>query len=95
MTKINELPQILNVLKGDMSIVGPRPLMGKSFVNYPAEIKDRIYDSVPGITGIGSVVFRDEEALVSSSEMQPHEYYQKVIMPYKGELEMWYNKNKS
>ena len=95
MTKINELPQILNVLKGDMSLVGPRPLMGKSFVNYPSEIKERIYDSVPGITGIGSVVFRDEEALVSSSEMQPHEYYQKVIMPYKGELEMWYNKNKS
>lgn len=95
MTKINELPQILNVLKGDMSIVGPRPLMGKSFVNYPAEIKERIYDSVPGITGIGSLVFRDEEALVSSSSMQPHEYYEKVIMPYKGELEMWYNNNKS
>ena len=95
MTKINELPQILNVLKGDMSIVGPRPLMGKSFVNYPAEIRASIYDSVPGITGIGSVVFRDEEALVSSSDMQPHEYYQQVIMPYKGELEMWYNKNKS
>ncbi len=95
MTKINELPQILNVLKGDMSIVGPRPLMEKSFVNYPAAIKERIYDSVPGITGIGSVIFRDEEAMVSSSTMQPHEYYQDVIMPYKGELEMWYNKHKS
>jgi lipopolysaccharide/colanic/teichoic acid biosynthesis glycosyltransferase len=94
-TKINELPQILNVLNGDMSLVGPRPLMERSFDGYSAEVKGKIYNSVPGITGIGSVVFRDEEALVTTAQIPPHEYYQKFIMPYKGELEMWYNKNKS
>lgn len=94
-TKINELPQILNVLKGDMSLVGPRPLMGESFDGYSDEVKSKIYNSVPGITGIGSVVFRDEEALVTAAGIPPQEYYQKFIMPYKGELEMWYNKNRS
>lgn len=93
-TKINELPQILNVLKGDMSIVGPRPLVDRTFNAYPEAIRYQVYDSKPGITGIGSVVFRDEEALISNSGMPPHEYYEKFIAPYKGELELWYNKNK-
>jgi len=95
MTKINELPQILNVLKGDMSLVGPRPLMEKSFIQYSPEVQAKVYDSVPGITGIGSVVFRDEELLVTQSELSPEEFYKKYIFPYKGELEMWYNKNRS
>jgi lipopolysaccharide/colanic/teichoic acid biosynthesis glycosyltransferase len=94
-TKINELPQILNVIKGNMSIVGPRPLMKVSFEMYSPEIKKQIYNSKPGITGIGSLIFRDEEALVSTTKMDKHEFYQKVIMPYKGALEIWYNNNKS
>lgn len=95
MTKINELPQILNVLKGDMSIVGPRPLVDKTFNAYPAEVQEKIYDSKPGITGIGSIVFRDEEELLTNTKMDRAEYYNTVIAPYKGELEMWYNKHKS
>jgi lipopolysaccharide/colanic/teichoic acid biosynthesis glycosyltransferase len=95
MTKLNEVPQIINVLKGDMSLVGPRPLMEKSFLNYSPEVQARIYDSVPGITGIGSVVFRDEELMVSQSNLPPEEFYRTIIIPYKGELEMWYNNNKS
>ncbi len=95
MTKLNEIPQILNVLRGDMSLVGPRPLMEKSFLNYSPEVQARIYDSIPGITGIGSVVFRDEELMVSQSSLPPEEFYRSVIIPYKGELEMWYNKHKS
>ena len=95
MTKINELPQILNVLKGDMSIVGPRPLVDKTFNAYPEDIRYKIYDSVPGITGIGSIIFRDEEDLLTNTKMDRQEYYNTVIAPYKGELEMWYNKNKS
>lgn len=94
-TKINELPQIINVLIGDMSIVGPRPLVDKTFNAYPEHLRNRVYDSKPGITGVGSVFFRDEEALISASGLPPHEYYEKVIAPYKGELEMWYNKHKS
>ena len=95
MTKINELPQILNVLKGDMSLVGPRPLVDKTFNAYPEGIRYKVYDSKPGITGLGSVVFRDEEELISKSNMPPHEYYERYIAPYKGELETWYNNNKS
>lgn len=94
MTKINELPQILNVIKGDMSIVGPRPLVDKTFDAYPEEIRYKIYDSIPGITGIGSIIFRDEEELLTNTKMDRIEYYEKVIAPYKGELEIWYNKNK-
>lgn len=93
-TKINELPQILNVLKGEMSIVGPRPLVDKTFNAYSDEVKSIIYDSKPGITGIGSIIFRDEEELITNAKIPPHEYYNTVIAPYKGSLEMWYNKNK-
>jgi lipopolysaccharide/colanic/teichoic acid biosynthesis glycosyltransferase len=92
-TKINELPQLLNVLKGEMSIVGPRPLVDRTFNAYPEEIRFKVYDSKPGITGIGSVVFRDEEELISKATIPPHEFYEKVIAPYKGELEIWYNQH--
>jgi len=93
-TKINELPQIINVLKGDMSLVGPRPLVDRTFNAYPEAIRNKVYDSKPGITGIGSIVFRDEEKLISESGMPPHEFYEQVVAPYKGELEIWYNQRK-
>lgn len=94
-TKINELPQVFNVLLGDMSIVGPRPLVDKTFNAYPEDIRYRVYNCKPGITGIGSVVFRDEEQLMSATTMPPAEFYEKQIAPYKGELELWYQKNQS
>ncbi|MGE5355543.1 MAG: sugar transferase [Deltaproteobacteria bacterium] len=94
-TKINELPQILNVLKGEMSIVGPRPLMKKDVDKYPEHIKEKIYNVKPGITGIGSLIFRDEELLVSITKIDKHEFYKNFILPYKGELEMWYQSNAS
>jgi lipopolysaccharide/colanic/teichoic acid biosynthesis glycosyltransferase len=62
-SKINELPQIINVITGQMSIVGPRPLMGVSVALYPDAIRDKIYNAKPGMTGIGSLIFRDEEKL--------------------------------
>ena len=89
-TKINELPQLFNIFLGDMSIVGPRPLVDKTFAPYPDEVKAKIYSVKPGLTGIGSVVFRDEETLLSQSGMPVDECYAKVISPYKGALEMWY-----
>ena len=64
-TKINELPQIFNIFLGDMSIVGPRPLVDKTFAPYSDEVKAKIYNVKPGLTGIGSIVFRDEEALLT------------------------------
>lgn len=95
-TKINELPQIVNILKGDISLVGPRPLVTKTFLAYSEEIQSKIYNVKPGLTGIGSIVFRDEESLISGvKDEDPHEFYKRVIAPYKGELEMWYYNNKS
>ena len=91
MTKINELPQLFNVLMGDMSIVGPRPLMRKSFELYTEEVKSKIYNSPPGITGIGSVIFRDEERIISESKDIQATY--REIFQYKGEVEMWYQKH--
>lgn len=92
-TKINELPQIFNVLKGDMSIVGPRPLMEVSFLQYDEHIRKNIYNVKPGITGIGSLIFRDEEKIVSEAA-DPKAMYSKIF-PFKGALEMWYQKNAS
>jgi lipopolysaccharide/colanic/teichoic acid biosynthesis glycosyltransferase len=92
-SKINELPQIINVLKGDMSIVGPRPLMQVSFNLYSDNVKKQIYNTRPGITGIGSLIFRDEEKLISEAP-DPRVMYDSIY-PYKGELELWYLKNQS
>ncbi len=92
-SKINELPQILNVLTGQMSIVGPRPLMGVSVALYPEDIRNKIYDAKPGMTGIGSLIFRDEEKLVSEAA-DPHAMYASIY-PYKGALEIWYQQKAS
>ena len=92
-TKINELPQILNVLRGDMSLVGPRPLLISSFYKYTSEVQAVIYRNKPGITGIGSLIFRDEELLVTTYKIlgkNPLDYYRLYIYPYKGSLEQWY-----
>lgn len=94
-TKINELPQLINVLIGDMSIVGPRPQVERDFLAYPEDIREQIYEVKPGITGIGSLVFRDEEALISATPLDPHLYYKEYIAPYKGALELWYQQHAS
>ncbi len=89
-TKINELPQLINVLKGEMSIVGPRPVMKCNFLVYPIEIQQRINNKKPGITGVASVVFRDEEELMAKSELPTRQFYNEKIAPYKGQLGIWY-----
>ncbi|HOG19071.1 MAG TPA: sugar transferase [Salinivirgaceae bacterium] len=94
-TKINELPQVFNVLLGDMSIVGPRPLMEVDFLRYPEEMQKTIYKSKPGITGIGSIILRDQETLRSKFQKDGIENFENSLAPFKGELEMWYQKNAS
>ena len=95
-TKVNELPQLLNVLSGDMSIVGPRPLVDEGFRMYPREVQDSIFaDTKPGITGLGSVIFRNEEDLIAESEKDTYRTYLEDIMPRKGSLELWYGTRKS
>ena len=88
-TKINELPQLMNVLNGTMSVVGPRPQMEVDYLNFPKEIQKTIYNVKPGISGIGSIVFRDEEKWFSKVT-DVHEYNRTHIAPYKGALEIWY-----
>ena len=96
-TKINELPQILNILIGDLSIVGPRPQMQVDFEKYADEVQQKIYNVKPGLTGIGSIIFRDEESLISLAAVDedPHDFYKRLIAPYKGEVEMWYQGHRS
>ena len=95
-TKINELPQIINILKGDISLVGPRPLVDKTFSAYNEDVQSKIYNVKPGLTGIGSIIFRDEESIISAvTDEDPHDFYKRVIAPYKGELEMWYQDHRS
>jgi lipopolysaccharide/colanic/teichoic acid biosynthesis glycosyltransferase len=87
-SKLNELPQVINVLNGDMSIVGPRPLMNISFRQYPEDVQQIIYNCKPGMTGIGSLIFRDEERIVSEAN-DPQAMYA-AVSAYKGALELWY-----
>ena len=71
-------------------MVGPRPLVTRTFLLYDKELQSKIYNVKPGPTGIGSIVFRDEESLLSDVvDEDPHAFYKRVISPYKGELEMW------
>lgn len=95
-SKINELPQLINILKGDMSFVGPRPVMPKSFEVYPEPIQKFIYDVTPGLTGMGSLIFRDEEELITKVRdkgLDTWDYYKNEIYPFKGELEKYYQYN--
>lgn len=93
-TKINELPQLLNILFGDMSIIGPRPQTQRCFESFPNDSKKVITTVRPGLSGVGSIVFRDEETLMGNQE-GADEFYDDIIMPYKGLLEEWYVGNKS
>ena len=95
-SKINELPQLFNILFGHMSVVGPRPVMKVSFEAYPEEVKKVIYNVKPGLTGIGSIIFRDEEELITDVKNNGGDlwkFYKGEIYPFKGELEMWYQSN--
>lgn len=95
-TKINELPQIINVLIGTMSVVGPRPLAQVTFDAYSDELQEKVYSKKPGITGIGSIIFRDEERMMSSiTDGDRLGFYTEHIAPYKGALELWYGEHAS
>ena len=95
-TKINELPQLINVLKGEMSIVGPRPVMEVSYLTYPQDVQKILYNVKPGLTGFGSIIFRDEEVLITKVKdrgMDPILFYKEAIYPFKGTLEKYYQDN--
>jgi len=93
-TKLNELPQLINIFIGNMSIIGPRPLMQCDFDAYSQEAQNHVIESKPGLSGIGSIVFRDEEVIVSRAK-EPVAFFMQVIQPFKGQLEIWYHEHRS
>ena len=93
-TKINELPQLVNILIGQMSVIGYRPIVPKQFDIYPEQVKKKLADVRPGLSGIGSIVFRNEEEILQKAG-DKQRFHDEVIMPYKGALECWYVDHRS
>ena len=93
-TKINELPQLFNIFIGDMSIIGPRPLTIQTFGAYSENIQGLIKQVRPGLSGVGSIIFRGEEEIMHGASASV-DFYANVIGPYKGALEEWFVLNKS
>ena len=96
--KFNELPQFINVLLGDMSMVGWRPLLPQGFAMYSDEVQVKLLQVKPGLTGLGSLAFNHEEEIVDKAKelgQNLRACYRDEIMPYKGALECWYVNNRS
>ncbi len=81
-TKIDELPQLLNVLRGDMALVGPRPEVRRYVDMWPATDKEVILSVRPGITDPASIQFRNESQLLAQ-QSEPETYYTSVLLPQK------------
>lgn len=94
-TKLNEVPQLINILIGDMSVVGPRPQVPKHLDMYPAALRKEVIKIKPGLTGIGSIIFRDEESLFDRTSKPKEQFYAENLAPFKAQLEIWYIKNQS
>jgi lipopolysaccharide/colanic/teichoic acid biosynthesis glycosyltransferase len=87
--KLDELPQLINVLRGEMSLVGPRALTPNEIDRVPAEVARTVYAVRPGMTGLAAVVFADEERLLAAAG-DPEEMYFQVVLPQKMALELVY-----
>ena len=93
--KIDELPQLWNTFRGEMTLVGPRPLTARAFNCYSPRVQEIVKSMRPGVTGVGSLVFRNEDRILAQAPGDPKEYYDKVIIPLKGQLETWYFAHRS
>lgn len=93
-TKLDELPQLMNVLRGDMSFVGPRPELEKYVEHYPEEDKRTVLSVRPGITDWAAIKFADEEAMMAGRQ-DPEQFYINSIMPEKVALYRQYVENRS
>lgn len=91
--KLDELPQLINVLKGDMSLVGPRPEV-RQYVDLYDDNQKEILKVRPGITDIASITFKNENDLLSQSS-NPEDYYIQEIMPKKISLSLEYVKTRT
>lgn len=93
-TKLNELPQLINILSGDLSVVGPRPQTPHYFGAFLPGHQNFVASVRPGLSGVGSVIFRDEEQIFARVS-DPVAFDHQVIMPYKGEIESWFVAHRS
>tara|TARA_B110000008_G_scaffold271396_1_gene302807 strand:+ start:1034 stop:1711 length:678 start_codon:yes stop_codon:yes gene_type:complete len=93
-SKINELPQLFNILLGHMSVIGPRPQTPNYFDNIDSETQKILLHHRPGLSGIGSIVFRNEEDILFGQD-DHLDYHDRVLTPYKTKLELWYFKKRS
>lgn len=93
-SKINELPQLINIFSGDMSVIGPRPQTQRCFGAFPLSSQNEIIKVRPGLSGIGSIIFRNEEDMMQATN-DPDKFYDEIVMPYKGCLEDWYVSNQN
>ena len=91
--KLDELPQLYNVLKGDMSIVGPRPNIQKA-TDFYTQVERELLSVRPGITDIASIVFSDEGEILRNSQ-EPDLDYEQLIRPWKSRLGLIYVRNSS
>lgn len=91
--KLDEFPQLINVLKGDMSLVGPRPEVRKYVDMYTPE-QLHVLDVRPGITDMASIQYSNENELLAAVD-NPEEYYIRVIMPDKLRMNLEYVQNHS
>ncbi len=81
-SKLDELPQLLDVWLGDMSLVGPRPEVPRYVAHYPAELREKVLSVRPGITDIASIEYRDESAVLARAT-DPEQAYVNEVLPHK------------
>lgn len=93
-TKIDELPQLINVVKGEMSLVGPRPEVPKYVALYPEEAKTVIFSLRPGITDYAAILFRNENEILEGAA-DPEQMYVREILPRKIALYLKYADERS
>jgi lipopolysaccharide/colanic/teichoic acid biosynthesis glycosyltransferase len=87
--KLDELPQFINVLRGEMSLVGPRPEVPRYVATYPPKTRDQVLSVRPGITDLASIAYRNESELLGRAE-NPEAFYVQVILPKKLDICLQY-----
>ena len=93
-SKINELPQLINVLRGDLSLIGPRPQVEQTINFLPEDLKLKLTKITPGLSGLASIILRDEENVLSIVD-NPLVFHKQVLTPYKAKLEIWFDRKKN